>query len=86
VCKTYDVRKLHARARTEYGRLLTLEDAIRSVFGGEHLMASRAQKAAREMYALMNALNLRVNEYRDPRGRRQAPHPEALVSTENNNG
>lgn len=71
MCKTYDVRKLQARAQTEYGRLLDLEDDLRSLLGGEHHMASRAQKAAREMYSLMNALNLRAIDYRDPRGRRK---------------
>lgn len=80
MCKTYDVRKLQARARTEYGRLLMLEDAIRAALGGEHLMASRAQKAAREMYSLMNALNRRAIDYRDPRGRRPAAQTEAEVS------
>lgn len=77
MCKTADIRALQARARTEYGRLLDLEDAIRTVLGGEQHMASRAQKAAREMYQLMNALNRRVTETRDPRGRRPAAHPEA---------
>lgn len=77
--RTSDLRKLQARARTEYGRLLDLEDAIRSVLGSEHLMASRAQKAAHEMYRLANALNLRANEYRDPRGRYRS---EAEVSHE----
>lgn len=79
MCRTVVIRKLQRRARTEYGRLLMLEDAIRSALGSEHLMASRAQKAAREMYRLTNALNLRANEYRDPRGRYRS---EASVNAE----
>lgn len=81
MCKTYDVRKLQARARTEYGRLLALADDIRSALGGEHHMASRATKAAHEMYSLMNALNLRAINYRDPRGCRPRPVTEALRLT-----
>lgn len=82
MCKTVELRALQARARTEYGRLLDLEDSIRTVLGGEQHMASRAQKAAREMYQLMNSLSRRVTETRDPRGRRPAVQTEAPVNTD----
>lgn len=77
--RTSDLRKLQARARTEYGRLLELEDDIRAVLGNTQGMAARAQRAAHEVYSLMNALNLRAIEYRDPRGRYRS---EATVTQE----
>ena len=80
MCKTAELRALQARARTEYGRLLDLEDDIRAALGGEHHMASRAQKAAREMYSLVNSLERRIAEQRDPRGCKPRPHPEAEKS------
>ena len=80
MCKTVDIRKLQARAQTEYGRLLDLADDLRSLLGGEHQMASRAHRAARDMYSLMNALNLRAIDGRDPRGRQPRPLPEAEIT------
>lgn len=80
MCKTVDIRKLQARARTEYGRLLDLEDDLRSVLGGMHSFTGRAQRAAREMYSLMNALNLKAVDGRDPRGRRTINRSEAEMT------
>jgi len=79
MCKTVDIRKLQRRAETEYGRLLDLASDIRSVVGGEHHMASRATKAAHEMYSLMNALNLRAINGRDRRGRYPLTEAERSV-------